>query len=161
MLKSKRNHGWKLKKWRSHQSSFVKPSSEGNIWAKTQRLRQLLGCKDLGKACFIWAEEIACERPGASQGLACLRTGREASTAGEAKQEWARSTQIWKVGKSQTAWGTYAVLKGLEKEMATHSSVLAWRIPGMAEPGGLPSMGSHRVGHDWSDLAAAKGSRLL
>ena len=36
----------------------------------------------------------------------------------------------------------------LEKEMATHSSVLAWSIPGMAEPGGLPSMGSHRVGHD-------------
>ena len=43
----------------------------------------------------------------------------------------------------------------LEKEMATHSSVLAWRIPGTAEPGGLPSMGSHRVGHDWSNLAAA------
>ena len=40
-------------------------------------------------------------------------------------------------------------------EMATHSSVLAWRIPGTGEPGGLPSMGSHRVGHDWSDLAAA------
>ena len=39
--------------------------------------------------------------------------------------------------------------------MATHSSVLAWRIPGMGEPGGLPSLGSHRVGHDWSDLAAA------
>ena len=36
----------------------------------------------------------------------------------------------------------------LEKEMATHSSVLAWRIPGMGEPGGLPSMGSHRAGHD-------------
>ena len=36
----------------------------------------------------------------------------------------------------------------LEKEMATHSSVLAWRNPGMEEPGGLPSMGSHRVGHD-------------
>ena len=43
----------------------------------------------------------------------------------------------------------------LEKEMATHSSVLAWRIPGMGEPSGLPSMGSHRVRHDWSDLAAA------
>ena len=43
----------------------------------------------------------------------------------------------------------------LEKEMTTHSSVLAWRIPGMGEPGGLPSMGSHRVGHDWSDLAVA------
>ena len=41
--------------------------------------------------------------------------------------------------------------------MATHSSVLAWRIPGTAEPGGLPSMGSHRVGHDRSDAAAAAG----
>ena len=39
--------------------------------------------------------------------------------------------------------------------MATHSSVLAWRVPGMGQPGGLPSMGSHRVGHDWSDLGAA------
>ena len=43
----------------------------------------------------------------------------------------------------------------LEKELATRSSVLAWRIPGTGEPDGLPSMGSHRVGHDWSDLAAA------
>ena len=40
--------------------------------------------------------------------------------------------------------------------MATHSSILAWRIPGTGEPGGLPSMGSHRVGHDRSDLAAAE-----
>ena len=40
----------------------------------------------------------------------------------------------------------------LEKEMATHSSILAWRIPGTAEPGGLPPTGSHRVGHDGSDL---------
>ena len=50
--------------------------------------------------------------------------------------------------------------------MATHSGVLAWRIPGTAEPGGLPSLGSHRVGHDWSDLAAvaaapAPGTLLL
>ena len=53
----------------------------------------------------------------------------------------------------------------LEKEMATHSSVLAWRIPGTREPGGLLSMGSHRVGHDWSNLvaaaAAAAGSSVL
>ena len=49
----------------------------------------------------------------------------------------------------------------LEKAMATHSSVLAWRIPGSAEPGGLLSVGSHRVGHDWSDLAAATYLGLL
>ena len=41
----------------------------------------------------------------------------------------------------------------LEKKMATHSSILAWRIPGTEEPGGLPSMGSYRVGHNWSYLA--------
>ena len=48
----------------------------------------------------------------------------------------------------------------LEKEMATHSSVLAWRIPGTGEPGGLPSMGSHRVVHDWNDLAAAAAAEM-
>ena len=47
------------------------------------------------------------------------------------------------------------LLPAVEKEMATHSSILAWRIPETEEPGGLPSMGSHRVGHDWSDLVAA------
>ena len=52
-------------------------------------------------------------------------------------------------------WSDFACMHALEKETATHSSVLAWRIPGIGEPGGLPSMGSHRVGHDWSDLAAA------
>ena len=45
--------------------------------------------------------------------------------------------------------------------MATHSSVLAWRIPGMEEPSGLPSVGSHRVGHDWSDLAAAAATAAI
>ena len=49
----------------------------------------------------------------------------------------------------------YLVYSTGEKEMAIHSRVLAWSIPGMAEPGGLPPVGSHRVGHDWSDLAAA------
>ena len=48
-----------------------------------------------------------------------------------------------------------------EKAMAPHSSTLAWKIPWMGEPGGLPSMGSHRVGHDQSDLAAAAASRKL
>ena len=65
------------------------------------------------------------------------------------------------VTKSQTWLSDFTFtfhFHALEKEMATHSSVLAWRIPGMGEPGGLPSMGSHRVGHNWSDLAAAEWS---
>ena len=45
--------------------------------------------------------------------------------------------------------------------MATHSSVLAWRIPGTGEPAGLPSLGSHRVGHDWSNLAAAAAAHFV
>ena len=44
--------------------------------------------------------------------------------------------------------------------MATHSSVLAWRVPGTEEPGGLLSMGLHRVRHDWSDLAAAAAAAI-
>ena len=62
------------------------------------------------------------------------------------------------VPKSQTRLSDFTFtfhFHALEKEMATYSGVLAWRIPGMAEPGGLLSMGSHRVGHDWRDLAAA------
>ena len=51
--------------------------------------------------------------------------------------------------KSQTQLSNFTFhFHALEKEMATHSSILAWRIPGMGEPGGLPSMGSHRVGHN-------------
>ena len=69
------------------------------------------------------------------------------------------------VAKSQTWLSDFTFTfhcHALEKEMATRSSVLAWRIPGTGEPDGLLSMGSHRVGHDWSDLAAAAcvGARL-
>ncbi len=63
-----------------------------------------------------------------------------------------------RVAKSRTRLSDFTFtfhFHALEKEMATHSSVLAWRIPGTEEPGGLPSMGSHRVGHNRSDLAAA------
>ena len=49
----------------------------------------------------------------------------------------------------------------LEKEMATHSSILAWKIPETGETGGLPSVESHRVGHDWSDLAAAQSLYII
>ena len=65
---------------------------------------------------------------------------------------------VRRVAKSQTRLRDFTFtfhFHALEKDMATHSSVLAWRLPGTGEPGGLPSMGSHRVGHDLSDLAAA------
>ena len=68
------------------------------------------------------------------------------------------------VAKRQTRLSDFTFtfhFPALEKAMATHSSVLAWRIPGTGEPGDLPSLGSHRVGHDWSDLAAAAAAYLL
>ena len=65
------------------------------------------------------------------------------------------------VTKSRTQLSNFTfTFHASEKEMATHCSVLAWRIPGMGEPGGLLSVGSHRVGHDWSDLAAAAATLL-
>ena len=70
-------------------------------------------------------------------------------------------TVVHVVAKSQTRLSDFTFtfhFPALEKEMATHSSVLAWRIPGMGEPGGLPSIGSHRVGHDWGNTAAAAAS---
>ena len=68
------------------------------------------------------------------------------------------------VDKSRTRLSDFTFtfhFHALEKEMATHSSVLAWRIPGTGETGGLPSVGSHRVGNDWSDLAAAAVAKLF
>ena len=67
------------------------------------------------------------------------------------------------VAKSRTRLSDFTFpfhFLALEKEMTTHSSVLAWRIPGTGEPDGLPSMGSHRVGHDRSDLAAAAAAYI-
>ena len=75
----------------------------------------------------------------------------------EAKYKWEEGRSgvqsIWRAGLC-TAPG-FSVTSLLEKEMAAHSSILPWRIPGAEEPGGLLSIGLHRVGHDWSDLAAA------
>ena len=65
---------------------------------------------------------------------------------------------VHEVAKSRTRLSNFTFtfhFHALEKEMATHSSVLAWRIPGTGQPGGLPPMGSHRVRHDRSHLAAA------
>ena len=74
------------------------------------------------------------EEPGRLQSMGSLRV----------RHSWATSLSLF----------TFH-FHALEKEIATHSSVLAWRMPGTEEPSGLPSVGSHRVRHDWSDLAAA------
>ena len=69
---------------------------------------------------------------------------------------------VHEVAKSQTRLSDFTLtfhFYALEKEMATHSNVLAWRIPGTGEPGGLLSLGSHRVRHDRSDLAAAADTK--
>ena len=68
---------------------------------------------------------------------------------------------VHRVAQSQTWLRGLSMHACIGEGMATHSSVLAWRIPGTGEPGGLPSMGSHRVGHDWSDLAAAAATEVL
>ena len=106
---------------------------------------------------FFWiCYMLRCDREGNGTPLqySCLENPMEGGAW------WAA---IHGVAKSQTRLSDFTFtfhFHALEKEMATHSSVVAWRIPGTGEPGGLPSMGSHRVGHDWSDLAAAAAADL-
>ena len=69
------------------------------------------------------------------------------------------SCSPWGLEESDTTERLHFHFHALEKEMAAHSSVLAWRIPETAEPGGLPSMGLHRVGHNWSDLNGNYGPK--
>ena len=91
--------------------------------------------------------------PGESNGTSLHCSCLENPTDGGAW--WAA---VRGIAKSPTRLSDFTFtfhLHALEKEMVTHSSTLAWRIPGTGEPGGLLSMGSHRVRHDWSDLAAA------
>ena len=76
----------------------------------------------------------------------------------------ARWAAVHGVAKSRTRLSGFTFtfhFSALEKEMATHSCVLAWRIPGRGEADGLPSVESHRVGHDWSDLAAAVCGKIV
>ena len=96
-----------------------------------------------------WLTEASGEGNGTPLQYSCLENPMDGGAW------WAT---VHGVAKSQTRLSDFTFtfhFPALEKEMATHSSVLAWRIPGMEEPGGLLSMGLHRVGRDWSDLAAA------
>ena len=117
------------------------------------------------------------EEPSGLQFMGSLRVGHDWATSlslfafMHSRRKW-QPTPVFLPGESQgqgnlvgcSLWGhtesdttewLHFHFHGMEKEMATDSSVLAWRIPGTGEPGGLLSMGSHKVRHNWSDLAAA------
>ena len=98
---------------------------------------------------YLWLVPSSGEGDGTPLQYSCLENPMDGGAW------WAA---VYGVAQSQTWPNDFTFtfhFHALEKEMATHSNVLAWRIPGTLEPGGLPSMGSHRVGHYWSDLAAA------
>ena len=86
------------------------------------------------------------EEPGRLQFMGSLRVGNN----------WVTSLSLFTFTHRRRQWTHWKPMNPL----ATHSSVLPWKIPGMGEPGGLPSMGSYRVGHDWSDLAAATANSV-
>ena len=101
--------------------------------------------------------DSSCSAWGLSRSISCLTLILDFSGSGNNRNNCLlyKPLRLWYFCYSSPSQIMHPVRYILEKEMATHSSVLAWRIPGTEEPGGLPSMGSHRLGHDWSDLAAA------
>ena len=134
-----------------------------SVLQNTQPLYQEVGYHDISVKCgrigilpsfsVLGIITSQCEWYGEGNGTPLQYSWLENSMDGGA---W--DAAVHGVAKSQTRLSDFTFtfyFRAWEKEMATHSSVLAWRIPGKGEPGGLPSMGSHRVGHDWSDLAAA------
>ena len=111
------------------------------------------GCRNLDMTqwltLFLSSMYLFGEGNGTPLQYSCLENPRDGGAW------WAA---VYGVAQSRTRLSDFIFtfhFHALEKERATHSSVLAWRIPGTGEPGGLPSMESHRVRHDWSDLAAA------
>ena len=125
--------------------------------AKSHGWRSLVGCSPWGH------EELdTAEQPHFHFSLSCIGEGNgnplQCSCLENPRDRGAWKAAVHGVAKSQTRLSDFTFtfhFHELKKEMATHSSVLAWGIPGTGEPGGLPSMGSHRVWHEWSDLAAA------
>ena len=124
---------------------------EGDSWGFMISLRTVMGVGMSLSLLMCYHELYWCSGEGSGTPLqySCLENPMDGGAW------WAA---VHGVAKSRTRLSDFTFtfhIHALEKEMATHSSVLAWRIPGTGEPGWLPSMGSHRVGHDWSALAAA------
>ena len=139
------------------------PFSKGSSWPRDQNWDSCIA----GRFFIIWATRedpnwvrasrlyILGEGNGTPLQYSCLKNPMDRGAW------WAA---VHGVAKSQTRLSDFTFtfyFHALEREMATHSSVLAWRIPGMGQPAGLPSMGSHRVRHDWSDLAASAAVYIL
>ena len=122
-------------------------------WATGKPTMVAAAAKSLQSCPTLW-DPVDCSPPGSSaRGIFQARVLEWGAIAFSATFVWAA---VHGVAKSRTRLSDFTFtfhFHALEKEMATHSSVLAWRIPGTGEPGGLLSMGSHRVGHDWSELA--------
>ena len=117
---------------------------------KSHGCRSLVGCSPWGRK-----ESDTTERLHFHFSLSWIGEGNgnplQYSCLGNPRGGGAWWAAVHGITKSQTRLSNFTFtfhFHTLEKEMATHSTVLAWRIPGMGEPGGLPSMGSHKVGHD-------------
>ena len=136
-----------LLKQNSCEGSWSRKSSQGTVEGDWEGVKW--GSKSKSRA-SSWIPRHCGEGNGTPLQYSCLENPMDGGA-------W--KAAVHGVAKSQTQLSDFTFtfhFHALQKEMATHSSVLAWRIPGMGEPGGLPSMGSHGVGHDWSDLAAAE-----
>ena len=104
---------------------------------------------------FIWGTlGYAGEGDGTPLQYSCLENPMDGGTS------WA-AVQVVAMSPTRLSKFAFTIHFHALKEMATYSSVLAWRIPGMGDPSGLPSMGLHRVGHDWSDLVAVGYALLM
>ena len=120
--------------------------SAGGVWSSFKHCRLEVGWGWSGKGKTIPSGRGTSDFGGEGDGTPLQYSCLENSMDGGA---WKAAVHGVAKGRTRLSDFTFTFhFHALEMKMATHSSVLAWRIPGMGEPGGLPSMGSHRVGHD-------------